>query len=51
MLFYCQIEIFKRQGIKLSPATVNGWFAVLIELLEPLYETLKKEVMFWITFR
>jgi transposase len=25
--FYRQIEMFKRQGVKLSPATVNGWFA------------------------
>jgi transposase len=43
--FYRQIEIFKRQGVKLSPATVNGWFAASIDLLEPLYETLKKEVL------
>jgi hypothetical protein len=43
--FYRQIEMFKRQGVKLSPATVNGWFAASTDLLEPLYETLKKEVM------
>jgi len=43
--FYRQIEIFRRQGISLSPATVNGWFASSVDLLEPLYETLKKEVL------
>jgi transposase len=42
--FYRQIEIFKRQGVRLSPATVNGWFAASIDLLEPLYDVLKKEV-------
>jgi len=43
--FYRQIEIFKRQGVSLAPSTLNGWFACAIDLLEPLYETLKKEVM------
>ena len=43
--FYRQIEMFKRQGVTLSAATVNGWFAASIDLLEPLYEVLKKEVM------
>jgi hypothetical protein len=39
------IEIFEHQSVKLSPATVNGWFASSIDLLEPLNGTLKKEVM------
>jgi transposase len=43
--FYRQIEIFKRQGVTLAQATVNGWFSASIDLLEPLYQTLKKEVM------
>ena len=43
--FYRRIEIFKRQGVTLSAATVNGWFAASIDLLEPLCEVLKKEVM------
>jgi transposase len=43
--FYRQTEMFKRQGVTLSPATVNGWFAASIDLLKPLYDTLKKEVM------
>jgi transposase len=43
--FYRQIELFKRQDVKLSPSTVNGWFAASTDLLEPLYETLKKETL------
>jgi transposase len=43
--FYRQIEIFKRMGVTLSPATVNGWFSASIDLLEPLYDVLKKTVM------
>ncbi len=43
--FYRQIEIFKRQGISLAPSTINGWFAASIDLLTPLYEVLRKEVM------
>jgi len=43
--FYRQIEMFRRQGISLAPATVNGWFSSSVDLLEPLYETLKKEVL------
>jgi transposase len=43
--FYRQIEIFKRQGISLAPSTINGWFAASIDLLTPLYEILRKEVM------
>jgi transposase len=43
--FYRQIEIFKRQGMSLSPSTVNGWFSAAIDLLEPLYEALKKDIL------
>jgi transposase len=43
--FYRQIEMFKRQGITLAQATVNGWFSSAVNLLEPLYDTLKKEVL------
>jgi transposase len=42
--FYRQMEIFKRQGVTLSPATVNGWFSAATDLPEPLYDVLKKEV-------
>jgi transposase len=43
--FYRQIEMFRRQGLSLASSTVNGWFASSVDLLEPLYETLKKEVL------
>jgi transposase len=43
--FYRQIEMFKREGVSLSPSTVNGWFSAAIDLLEPLYDTLRKEVL------
>jgi transposase len=43
--FYRQIEMFKRQGITLAQATINGWFSSAVNLLEPLYETLKNEVL------
>jgi len=43
--FYRQIEIFKRQGITLAQATVNGWFSASVDLLEPLYDVLKKEIL------
>ena len=43
--FYRQIEIFKRSGIQLAASTVNDWTASAINLLEPLYERLKKEVL------
>lgn len=43
--FYRQIEMFKRQGVQLAQATLNGWFSAAVDLLEPLYEVLRKQVM------
>lgn len=43
--FYRQLEIFKRQKISLAASTVNGWFSDTVDLLKPLYETLKKEIL------
>ena len=43
--FYRQIAIFRRQSLSLASATVNGWFAAAVNLLEPLYEQLKKDVL------
>ena len=42
---YRQIEIFKREGVDLSPATVAGWIESTATLLEPLYELLVKLVL------
>ena len=43
--FYRILEIFKRQKIFLAASTVNGWFSDTVDLLKPLYEVLKKEVL------
>ena len=42
---YRQIERFKREGIKLSSSTLNGWQESICNLLEPLYDTLKHRVL------
>lgn len=43
--FYRQIEIFKRTNIHLAPSTINGWFSASVELLELLYQELRRQVM------
>jgi len=43
--FYRQIQIFKRQRLNISPSTIGGWFNATCTLLEPLYDTLKKQVL------
>jgi len=41
---YRQLEIFKRQGIKLPQSTVNSWQLKALKALELLYDTLLKEL-------
>lgn len=43
--FHRQIEIFKRMGIHLAASTVNGWFSSAVDLLQLLYEELRRQVM------
>lgn len=43
--FYRQLEMFKRSGIQLAASTVNDWCSSAIQLLEPLYEHLRKQVL------
>jgi len=43
--FYRQRQIFKRQALKLSDATLSGWFNATTRLLEPLYDCLQKQVV------
>lgn len=38
--FYRQVQMFKREGIKIAESTINGWFKNTTSLLEPLYERL-----------
>ena len=42
---YRQVEIFKRQDVELSTATIAGWIKAATELLFPLYENLQKQVL------
>lgn len=42
---YRQIERFKREGIKISSSTINGWQESVCNLLWPLYENLKHRVL------
>ena len=43
---YRQVEIFKRQDVELSTATIAGWIKAATELLFPLYENLQKQVLY-----
>lgn len=42
---YRQIERFKREKIKISSSTINGWQESVCKLLDPLYDTLKHRVL------
>ncbi|MCP4110968.1 MAG: IS66 family transposase, partial [Desulfobacteraceae bacterium] len=42
--FYRQIQQYKREGIKIADSTINGWFTLSSQLLEPLYQVLVKRV-------
>jgi transposase len=43
--FYRQLEMFKRNGVQLAASTVNDWCVSAINLLEPLYQALRKQVL------
>lgn len=43
--FYRQIQIFKQQGISIAPATINGWFHDVADLMRPTYYRLKELVL------
>ncbi len=38
---YRQSEIYRRQGVELSRATLGRWTGAVAELLEPLYDVLR----------
>lgn len=43
--FYRQIQQYRHLGMKgLTESTLDGWFKKTVELLDPLYEALKREV-------
>ena len=43
--FYRQIQMFKQQGISIAPATINGWFSDVADLMRPAYYRLKELVL------
>ncbi len=43
--FYRQIQMFKQQGISIAPATINGWFQNVADLMRPTYFRLKELVL------
>ncbi len=42
--YYRQVQIFKREGVRLAESTINGWFTATCDLLTPLYEELIKQI-------
>lgn len=43
--FYRQVKQFHHLGVKIPSNTLNGWFKPTCELLKPLYDVLKQEVL------
>jgi len=43
--FYRQIQMFQQQGISISPATLNGWFQDVADLMRPTYYRLMEIVL------
>lgn len=43
--FYRQVQQLHHLGFKASESTIDGWFKPVVELLKPLYEVLKLEIM------
>jgi transposase len=43
--FYRQIQMFKQQGVSIAPATINGWFGDVADLMRPAYYRLKELVL------
>ena len=42
--FYRQVQMLKREGVVLPESTINNWFASTIDLLEPLYNVIWKQI-------
>ena len=43
--FYRQVQMFRQQGISIAPATINGWFGDVADLMRPAYYRLKELVL------
>jgi len=44
LLFYRQVQMFKRQDVTIAESTINGWFNATCNLLELLYQALKTRI-------
>jgi len=42
--FYRQVQIFKRDGMKIPESTISGWFKKTCQLLAPLYELMASNI-------
>ena len=42
--YYRQVQIFKRDDIKIAESTITGWFNQVCRLLEPLYEHMLAQI-------
>ena len=42
--FYRQVQIFKRDGMKIPESTITGWFRKVCDLLSPLYELMNYQI-------
>lgn len=45
MPFYRLVESFKNLGVKISTSTIGDWFADVCELVKPLYDKLREQVL------
>ena len=45
MPFYRQVQRFKNMGLTISSSTIGDWFSSVCELIKPLYDELRKEVL------
>lgn len=43
--FYRQVQMFKQQGITIAPATINGWFDEVANLMRPAWYRLKELIL------
>ena len=43
--FHRQIQMFKQQGISIAPATINGWFKDVADMMRPTYYRLMELVL------
>ena len=43
--FYRQIQMFQQQGITIAPATINGWYQGVADLMRPTYYKLMEIVL------